>query len=127
MRPTPPGVLFLNWRSAGRASTVNPDWFMRWYFNFHNTRGLSLHQHPLPGYPASYACVRLLERDAMWLFEWGESWTVDAQGREVIRRGTPVVIAGEYDFDRPPPWRSIDWLAHGITDLPVALSLDRLQ
>lgn len=34
--PTSPGAFALNWRSRGRASTVDPDWFMRWYFNFGN-------------------------------------------------------------------------------------------
>lgn len=102
--PTPSGRYTLTWRSRGRHSTVNPEWYMEWYFNFHNERGLSFHQYALPGYPASHACVRLLERDARWLFEWGESWDLDARGVEVLTEGTPVWVLGAYDFDTPPPW-----------------------
>jgi hypothetical protein len=54
---TPGGLFHLNWKSRGRHSTVDPDWFMPWYFNFHNERGLSLHEYALPGRPASHACI----------------------------------------------------------------------
>ena len=113
--PTPSGLHHLNWKSPGRASTIDPDWYMPWYFNFHNDRGLAFHQYALPGRPASHACIRLLERDAKWLFEWGESWILDERGWEVLDPGTPVWIFGEYDFDAAPPWRSLAWLATGIT------------
>jgi hypothetical protein len=112
-RPTPSGLFHLNWRSRGRHSTVDPRWYMPWYFNFENWRGLAFHQYDLPGRPASYACIRLLERDARWLFAWGEGWTLDASGREVLEHGTPVLIVGSYDFDAEPPWRSLEWLAQG--------------
>lgn len=115
---TPSGLHHLNWRSRGRRSTVDPDWYMPWYFNFHNERGLAFHEYTLPGYPASHACVRLLERDARWLFDWGEGWTLDDRGWEVLDPGTPVWIIGHYDFETPPPWRSLQWLSNGIT-LPV--------
>lgn len=111
---TPSGLFHLTWRSLGRHSTVDPDWYMPWYFNFQNSRGLSFHQFALPGRPASHACVRLLERDAKWLFEWGESWTLDERGWTVLDPGTPVLIVGCYDFDEPPPWRSLASLAAGI-------------
>ena len=75
--PTSAGSFALNWRSTGRASTVDPDWFMRWYFNFGNREGLAFHAYSLPGYPASHGCIRLLERDAQWLFEWGQAWLLD--------------------------------------------------
>lgn len=51
---TSSGLFRLNWRSTGRASTVDPDWFMRWYFNFGNREGLAFHAYSLPGYPASH-------------------------------------------------------------------------
>jgi hypothetical protein len=102
--PTPSGRHALTWRSRGRHSTVNPEWYMEWYFNFHNERGISFHQYALPGYPASHSCVRLLERDARWLFDWGESWELDDRGWRVLEEGTPVWLLGEYDFDAPPPW-----------------------
>jgi hypothetical protein len=104
----------LNWRSTGHASTINPEWFMRWYFNFDNRQGLALHQRSLPGHPASHGCLRLLDRDARWLFEWGEAWTVDSTQTHVLNAGTPVLIVGQYDYDAPPPWRSPEWLARPV-------------
>jgi len=101
---TPSGTFHLNWRTRGRHSTVNPRWFMPWYFNFHNTRGLALHEYALPGRPVSHACIRLLHRDARWLYDWGEGWELDDRGREVRRPGTPMWILGQYDFAAPPPW-----------------------
>jgi hypothetical protein len=117
--PTPAGIFHLNWRSPGRHSTVDPDWYMPWYFNFENDHGLALHQFTLPGRPASHACIRLLERDAKWLYEWGEGWVLDERGWEVVSRGTPLWVVGTYDYEAPPPWRSLEWLARGI-DLPPA-------
>lgn len=105
--PTPSGTYHLNWRSRGRHSTVDPDWFMKWYFNFANFRGLSFHAYALPGYPASHACVRLLSRDARWLYDWGNGWTLDESGTAVLSPGTPVSIVGAYDFDAPPPWLAV--------------------
>jgi len=115
--PTPSGLFHLNWRSPGRTSTVNPRWFMRWYFNFESRRGLSLHAYTLPGLPASHGCIRLLERDARWLFDWGEEWSIGGDGRRVLDPGTPLWIVGRYDFAAPPPWRSLDWLANSV-ELP---------
>jgi hypothetical protein len=117
-RPTPSGLFHLNWRSKGRRSTDNPDWYMPWYFNFHAGRGLAFHQLELPGRPASHACVRLLERDATWLYSWGKGWSFDDRRRAVPGSGTPVLIVGGYDFDAPPPWLSLDWLAQGV-ELPA--------
>jgi hypothetical protein len=99
--PTPSGLFQLTWKSRGHRSSVDPDWFMRWYFNFDRKRGLAFHQHPLPGRPASHACLRLLDRDARWIYDWGQP-------------GTPVLILGQYDFGAPPPWLSLDRLAEGV-------------
>lgn len=118
--PTGAGRFALNWRSTGRASTIDPDWFMQWYFNFGNREGLAFHAYALPGYPASHGCIRLLERDAQWLFDWGDAWVLDASGTRVLKPGTPVFIVGEYDFDAAPPWRSLRWLSQQV-DLPSAL------
>ena len=101
--PTPAGRFNLNWRSAGHTSSLNSDWFMPWYFNFGNREGLAFHQYTLPGLPASHGCVRLLERDAQWLFDWGEPWTVDDSAVRVLHAGTPVLIVGHYEFDKTPP------------------------
>ena len=111
---TPPGSFHLNWRSTGRHSTVDPRWFMPWYFNFDNVKGLSLHEYILPGYPASHACVRLLRRDAQWLYGWGEQQRWDAERKTVLEHGTPLLIVDRYDFKSPPPWRSLKRLSRPI-------------
>jgi L,D-transpeptidase catalytic domain len=104
--PTPEGEFTLTWRSRKRRSTDNRDWLLEWYFNFVNERGVSFHLFDLPGYPASHACVRLLLRDAQWLYDWGEQWTLD-QNHKVTTAGTPVVVLGTYPFDLPPQWLSL--------------------
>lgn len=118
--PTPTGAFHLTWKSLGRHSTVNPRWYMPWYFNFENRRGLALHAYTLPGRPASHACIRMLDDDARWLYGWGEQWTLGAGGGTIDRPGTPVLIHDVYDYDAPPPWRSAERLAVGAT-LPAAL------
>jgi hypothetical protein len=94
---------------------------MRWYFNFGNREGLALHAYALPGYPASHGCIRLLERDAQWLFEWGQPWVLDPSATRVLKPGTPVLLVGNYDFDAAPPWRSLRWLSQQVAlpSLPV--------
>ena len=114
--PSPTGVFFLNWRSPQRASTDNSNWLLNWYFNFHNRRGLAFHEFALPGLPASHACIRLLRRDAQWLFGWGEEWELGSEGRDVLNHGTPVWIVGEYDFSSAPPWLKPEWW-----DAPIRL------
>jgi hypothetical protein len=111
---TPAGAYFLNWKSKGRNSTVNRNWFLRWYFNFENSTGRSFHQFALPGLPDSHGCVRLLARDAAWMYEWGRSWKLDPRGLNVEAFGTPVIIIGEYDFDSPPPWRDPELVEQGF-------------
>ncbi|MFQ5664924.1 MAG: L,D-transpeptidase [Candidatus Binatia bacterium] len=120
--PTPTGLFHLNWKSRGRQSTLNPHWFLKWYFNFSNVRGISFHAYGLPGFPASHACVRLLDRDARWLFTWGEQWQLGPRGISILRPGTPVRIVGRYQFNAPPPWRSLPWLQRGA-DLPEGAPL----
>jgi lipoprotein-anchoring transpeptidase ErfK/SrfK len=120
--PTPDGAFNLTWRARSRRSTDNEDWLLEWYFNFVNARGVSFHLFDLPGYPASHACVRLLLRDAQWLYGWGDQWKVDATGRVVTAPGTPVVIQGTYAFGAPAPWLALDTLAVPL-DLPASLAL----
>lgn len=107
--PTPAGVYNLTWKAKSRRSTDNQDWLLLWYFNFINSRGVSFHQFDLPGHAASHACVRLLARDAQWLYGWGEQWTLTKDQREVATVGSTVVILGAYDFTAPPPWQSLEW------------------
>ena len=118
---TPEGSFNLTWRARSRRSTDNQDWLLEWYFNFVNARGISFHLFDLPGYPASHACVRLLMRDAQWLFGWGQQWTLDETHRTVVTPGTPVLILGGYGFGNPPPWLSLDALASPIV-LPDVLN-----
>jgi len=107
---TPAGLKHLSWRSRIRRSSIDETWIMEWYFNFDPRRGIAMHKYTLPGRPASHACVRLLERDAMWIYNWGE---LPRKGR----RGTPVWLVGEYDFDAPPPWRAPEQLAERLAAL----------
>lgn len=102
--PTPNGLFHTNWKSKKTISTDNPEWILKWYFNLDNFRGVSLHQYELPGYPASHACVRLLEEDAFWIYNWAEQWILTKDGEFVIAYGTPVIIYGEYNFKGVKPW-----------------------
>ena len=102
--PTPDGLFNLTWRARSRRSTDNQDWLLEWYFNFVNARGVSFHLFDLPGYPASHACVRLLLRDAQWIYGWGDQWKLDETKRHVTTPGTPVLVVGPYPFGSPAPW-----------------------
>ena len=113
---TPPGSYNLTWRSRSRRSTDNDAWLLEWYFNFINERGISFHQFDLPGYAASHACVRLLQRDAQWVYGWGEQWRLSPDKRNVELPGTPVLIVGEFGHGKVGPWTSLDALA-----LPIEL------
>lgn len=115
--PTPAGNYNLTWKAKSRVSTDNDQWILKWYFNFINARGVSFHQFELPGYAASHACVRLLERDAMWLYAWGEQWKLAPDRTSVLQTGSTVVILGEYGHDRPGPWTTPAWW----TRLPLEL------
>jgi hypothetical protein len=130
--PTPAGSFNLTWKSKSRRSTDNDAWLLKWYFNFINARGVSFHEFDLPGAAASHACVRLLTRDAMWLYDWGEQWVLSPDRRTVATPGTPVVIQGEVDFKNPTPWTSPEWWRMPLQLPPVPHSqpsapLDRLQ
>jgi hypothetical protein len=116
--PTPAGAFNLTWRSRKRTSTDNEAWILEWYFNFINSRGISFHQFDLPGYAASHACVRLLQRDAQWIYGWGDQWKLSADKRAVDVPGTPVLIIGGFGHGEPPPWVSLPSLSKPI-ELPV--------
>lgn len=107
--PTPAGLFHLNWRARQRTSTDNAEWELEWYFNFHNFRGLAFHEYALPGRPASHACIRLLRRDAIFIYNWGQGWVLSDDGQRVLSFGTPVLIVGEYDFSAPEPWTDPAW------------------
>jgi lipoprotein-anchoring transpeptidase ErfK/SrfK len=117
--PTPPGNFNLTWRSRSRRSTDNDQWLLEWYFNFINARGVSFHQFDLPGVAASHACVRLLKRDAMWLYDWGEQWVLSPDRKRVETTGTPVVVQGVVDFKNPTPWTTPAWWNQHLTIDPL--------
>ena len=102
--PTPNGLFHTNWKSKKTISTDDSTWILKWYFNLENFRGISLHQFDMPGYPASHACVRLLEEDAFWIYNWAEQWILTKDEEFVIAYGTPVIIYGNYDYKGIKPW-----------------------
>lgn len=118
--PTPSGSFNLTWRSRSRRSTDNDAWLLEWYFNFINSRGVSFHQFELPGYAASHACVRLLQRDAQWLYGWGGQWVLSEDKRSVVKAGTPVLVIGQFAHGKPGPWTSPASLAK-LIELPATV------
>ena len=114
--PTDSGLFFTNWKSRHAISTDDPTWLLDWYVNFVALKGIAFHQYDLPGRPASHGCVRLLEVDAQWLYQWTDEW-VPGRGSDVKRYGTPVLVMGDYAYDAPAPW----------LDLPTNPRADKLD
>ncbi|MDX1602434.1 MAG: L,D-transpeptidase [Salinimicrobium sediminis] len=102
--PTPAGLFYGNYKAKRKISTVNGSWIMPYYFNFMNYYGVGVHQYAMPGYPASHACVRLYHDDAYFIYNWAEQWQLESGGREITRNGTPFMVFGDYDFEKPAPW-----------------------
>ncbi|SFD63637.1 L,D-transpeptidase [Flavobacterium phragmitis] len=101
--PTPTGLFFTNWKAEKTTSTFNDEWELKWNFNIENKLGVGFHQYELPGYPASHSCLRLLEKDAKFLYKFADEWIL--KDKENVKvKGTPVVVFGSYDFDGPKPW-----------------------
>src|SRR5215813_5909088 len=103
---TPPGLYHTNWKKKLAISSVDASWKLPWCFNLDNRVGVAFHQYDLPGYPASHGCVRLLEDDARWIFDWADQWVLSKTGG-VLAYGTPVVIFGDYTFGAAPPWHRL--------------------
>jgi lipoprotein-anchoring transpeptidase ErfK/SrfK len=74
---TPTGLFFANWKGEEIQSTANDEWILKWNFNIENLQGIGWHEYALPGYPASSSCLRLLEKDAKWMYEWADEWVLD--------------------------------------------------
>lgn len=113
--PTPPGLYFTNWKAEKTTSTFDDEWELKWNFNIENKEGIGWHQYALPGYPASHACLRLLEADAKHLYTWADEWKLKGTD-SVMLKGTPVVVFGSYPFDGPKPWLA-------LKDNPKALDI----
>ena len=105
--PTPAGLFYTNWKARETRSSVNQSWVLPWCFNLDNFSGVSFHKFDLPGYPASHGCVRLLEEDAKWIYEWADQWTLSKTDRSVIAFGTPVLIFGDYKYGEKPLWKRL--------------------
>ncbi|MGI8892732.1 MAG: L,D-transpeptidase [Bacteroidia bacterium] len=103
--PTPEGLFFTNWKAKSTISTVNEEWLMKWYFNIHNFRGISIHEYAMPGYPASHACVRLKAEDAQWFYDWANQWILTPDQQSIMAYGTPVIIYDTYNFEDIPIWK----------------------
>ena len=115
---TPSGRFNVNWKQEYRVSTLSPGygssdpdaelWEMYWVMNLHEQRGIHMHQYALPtSGPASHGCIRLLEADAKWRYEWTDTWDVENQrehissaGGRITDQGTMVLIIGE-DISEP--------------------------
>ena len=105
---TPAGRFNFNWKEEYRVSTLSPpgeSWEMRWVFNFHDRRGIHVHQYyalPTTG-AASHGCVRLMTADAKWIYEWADGWVTSNGGAErglasrgtIRQQGTTVLVIGE--------------------------------
>ena len=104
---TPTGFFHTNWKSKLQISTENPEWLLPWYFNIVNASGVSLHQYQLPGYPASHACIRLREQDAIWIYAHADQWKLDQSETRILRDGSPLFIYGKYAFREPRPWYAL--------------------
>ncbi len=112
--PTPNGRFNFNWKTEYRISTLSPPgerWEMYWVFNFHEGRGIHIHQYPMPtGGPTSHGCVRVVEEDAQWIYTWADSWKKTKgsgyrSGRGKIRKpGTTVLVIGKDPPGNPHPF-----------------------
>ena len=103
-KPTPAGLYYTNWKAKERKSTIDEDWVLKWAVNLDSEEGIALHEYGLPGRPASHSCVRLAEEDATWLYGWVDSWRVANNRKTITRKGTPVVVFGEFAYGQRRPW-----------------------
>ena len=101
------GLMFANWKKKLAISTVKSEWKLPYNFNIHNTHGIGWHQYDLPGYPASHSCLRLLMKDAIWLYGYADTWILNPGGATTKANGTPVIVFGDYPWGKRKPWRNL--------------------
>lgn len=112
--PTPTGRYNFNWKEPYRVSSLSPrdePWEMYWVFNIHEARGIHIHQYAFPtGGPTSHGCVRLIDSDAKWIYNWADPWTRSgkgtgiAQGGRIVKQGTTVLVINEDPAGKPQPF-----------------------
>jgi len=112
---TPNGRYNFNWKQRERVSTLSPpgeEWRMRWVFNFIASRGIHIHQYSMPtGGPTSHGCVRLVDSDAKWIYDWAEAWETTkghigpASGMGKLQSpGSMVLVLGNEPTGDPEPF-----------------------
>ena len=110
--PTPNGRFNFNWREEYRVSSESPEdepWEMYWVMNFHSAKGMHVHQYEMPtGGPMSHGCVRLVDSDAKWVYDWGDTWVTTSRsegiasvGANILKQGTTVLVIGTEPEGRP--------------------------
>lgn len=100
---TPLGLFYTNWKAEETTSTFDDEWELKWNFNIENELGVGFHQYELPGSPVSHSCLRLLEKDAKYLYNWADQWILE-DNETVKVKGTPVIVFGTYNFEEQKPW-----------------------
>ncbi|SHL85752.1 L,D-transpeptidase catalytic domain [Chryseobacterium polytrichastri] len=101
------GLTFANWKKKLSTSTVSSEWKLPYNFNIFNTGGIGWHQYDLPGYPASHSCLRLLMKDAQWLYSYADTWVLNPGGATTKAKGTAVMVFGDYKWGARKPWRKL--------------------
>ncbi len=100
---TPNGRYNFNWRAEYRISSLSPPgelWEMYWVYNFHEARGMHVHQYYMPtGTASSHGCVRMMNADARWVYDWADGWV--KSGDRIVKQGTMVLIIGNELDDLP--------------------------
>lgn len=119
--PTPSKLYFTNWKGKLVISTLEGGYKLPWAFNIDSLGGIAMHQFDLPGFPASHACIRLLESDAMWIYDWAKQWVLADDGQTELAKGTPVIVFGEYSFGKVGPWKKL-----AIDPTATTLSIEEL-
>ncbi|NND71524.1 MAG: L,D-transpeptidase family protein [Rhodothermales bacterium] len=112
--PTPKGRYNFNWKTEYRISTLSPPdepWEMYWVFNFHHARGIHIHQYAFPtGGPTSHGCVRLIDDDAKFIYDWADSWKTTlgngpgSEAGKILAQGTTVIVIGDDPVGAPRPF-----------------------
>ena len=113
--PTPYGRYNFNWREEYRVSSESPEgepWEMYWVMNFYAGAGMHVHQYEMPtGGPMSHGCVRLVDADAQWVYNWADIWQttstsegIASMGAKILKQGTTVLVIGTEPRGKPQPF-----------------------